>query len=210
MLAVDIDNLVNTSLLFGPYAKLGKAASFIEPMAKGGSPIVGYANKVFKMTPLGKKIYKGIDDATSFMAMVPKKIYDKAKKIAPKAFKTNKTRAFVESLESAYKNPATTLARKTAIENIKNVGKTIIGSGISEGIEEGKQYLSGRAFQEGEFDDSRVSFGLGVPDWGKWIDDMVNDIKSAYVIAGIPFNLESTHDAELVENIKGGIMGGLF
>ena len=213
MLAVDIDNLVNTAVMFGPYAKLGGLTKFVEPMAKGGSPIIGYANEAFKFTPLGKKIYKGIDDATSFLATVPKKIYDKAKKIAPSAFKTPRMRNYVRELENAAimaNKPGASLAAKTAYENLKNITKAVTYSGLSEGIEEGKQYLGGQAFQRGDLDDSKVSFGLGLPDWGKWYDDMVNDIRSAYVIAGIPFNLESTHDAELVENIKGGIMGGLF
>lgn len=213
MLAVDIDNLVNTAVMFGPYAKLGRLTKFVEPASKAGSPVLGYANELFKLTPLGKKIYKGIDDATSYLATIPKKIYDKAKAIAPKAFKTPKIRNYVRELEDAAilaNRPGASLARKTAYENLKNITRAVTYSGLSEGIEEGKQYLGGQAFQSGDLDDAKVSFGLGLPDWGKWYDDMVNDIRSAYVIAGIPFNLESTHDAELVENIKGGIMGGLF
>lgn len=212
MLAVDIDNAVNTAILFGNYAKLGKLTKFLAPAENKISPLVGYSSALFKLSPAGKKVYKMVDDATTFMTTVPERIYTKAKKLAPEAIKTPSTKLKIKQLEKAISltnNPSTKLALKTYLNNLKQFAAITIGSGISEGIEEGKQWLGGQAFRRGEFDDSKVSFGWGI-DVDKWYDDMTNGIYSAYVIAGIPLGLEYTHDAELVENIKGGIMGGLF
>jgi hypothetical protein len=222
MMATDLDNLVNTGIMFGTHIPAGKLVKFVKPIGEMGSPLLGVTAKAFRMSPVGRAIAKSIDDATSFLTTVPSKIYKFAKAKAPKVIKTPGMRKAVGGIEKSVTladHPWAKLTFATAYDNAKMFGKATMYSSLSEGIEEGKQYLHGRAFQNGELADASVSFGLDAdaglafwnnPDWGKWYDDMVDDIKSAYVIAGIPFGLEYTHDPELVENIKGGMMGGLF
>ena len=205
MVAVDIDNVVNTSIMFGSFGRFAKLAKVAEPLAQYGSPIIGTSVATLKRLPIFKEVAKKIDDTASLLLSTPREIFGKA---ASKVTK-GKLSERLGKWATKSKHPLRKADGHTLWENtLKTLGYAT-KSAISEGIEEGKQYIHGHEYQEGKLADVNVSFGWGI-DTEKWYDDMMADIKSAYVIAGMPFGLEKMHDAELVENIKGGMMGGLF
>ena len=158
---------------------------------------------------------------TSFMTTVPNKIYKAAKKKAPNAIKTPAARKGVADVENWWSRIGgglgANMTKSTLLKNAKELARRGANVSISEGIEEGKQYLGGQQWINGEMDDREVTFGFGNNnfitnsiDLASWGDDMLNGLKSAYVMAGFPFNAELINDPELIENIKGGMLGGLF
>lgn len=213
MVATDFDNIVNTAIMFTPFGAESKTVKAIESLGKGGNPIIGASAHAFKATKLGKSLAKQFDDLTTFISNVPSKIYKAAKVKAPNAIKTPKIRKTISAIEDwavSKNNPQAKMLKKTMLKNAKEFAGRALSSSVSEGIEEGKQYLAGQQFISGEFDNRQVTYGLDGIDIAKWGDDMLNGIKSAYVIAGIPLGLELVNDPELIENIKGGMLGGLF
>lgn len=97
-------------------------------------------------------------------------------------------------------------------QTIKNFEKELLSrqikSGISEGIEEGKQYEHGQEFAAGEYRDRGYH---GIVNLETLLNDFTAGMKTAYVMAGmLPFIPSTTNDRELIENIEGGILGGLF
>ena len=146
---------------------------------------------------------------TSFMTTVPNKIYKAAKKKAPNAIKTPAARKGVADVENWWSRIGgglgANMTKSTLLKNAKELARRGANVSISEGIEEGKQYLGGQQWINGEMDDREVTFGFGNNnfitnsiDLASWGDDMLNGLKSAYVMAGFPFNAELINDPELM------------
>lgn len=92
----------------------------------------------------------------------------------------------------------------TTLKYASDLAGRTMASGISEGIEEGKQYLHGKAWEEGQVDRDKKGIANIL------LHDFEAGSKSALVALGIPFRLELTSDAEMIENIKGGMAGGML
>ena len=99
-------------------------------------------------------------------------------------------------------------ARYAAVKEYrKGVTRRAIESSISEGIEEGKQYINAQRFIAGEYDDQGY---MGLLNSTRFLNDTYAMAKSAYVMAGFPLFLNLTDDSELIANIKGGMKGGFM
>ena len=225
MHATDFDNWVNTMAMFSSFGPTSKLSKVVRSIDGPISPIVSGASaagkQIFRNTKIGREIAKHYDDMTSFMTTVPNKIYKAAKKKAPNAIKTPAARKGVADVENWWSRIGgglgANMTKSTLLKNAKELARRGANVSISEGIEEGKQYLGGQQWINGEMDDREVTFGFGNNnfitnsiDLASWGDDMLNGLKSAYVMAGFPFNAELINDPELIENIKGGMLGGLF
>ena len=100
------------------------------------------------------------------------------------------------------KEAARDLSKGTVKKYIKGITGKVIESNISEGIEEGKQYINSQKFQNGDYTDDEKSM------FSSLVDDLYSGSKSAAVILGIPFGLVPDSDKDLLQNIKGGMLGG--
>lgn len=97
------------------------------------------------------------------------------------------------------------LLNGTSSKYIKGIGGRMIKSAISEGIEEGKQYLNAEAFKNDTMD-SKIMSTLDVA-----LTDAVNGLKSGSYILGIPLDgigVVDLKDRQLLAEIKGGMLGG--
>lgn len=107
-------------------------------------------------------------------------------------------------------NP-TELAKGASLRNGSRIryGKDFLGrivkSGISEGIEEGKQHVNAEAFKNGTLD----------PEYMDTMDvaltDMLNGLKMGAYVLGIPadgLGLIDIKDKQVLAEIKGGMLGG--
>jgi len=82
----------------------------------------------------------------------------------------------------------------------------LIKSGISEGIEEGKQYLNAQDFKQENLPVEKMSF------LDSAVTDAINGFRSGAYMLGIPLDglgIMTLKDQELLQNIKGGMLGGL-
>ena len=107
-------------------------------------------------------------------------------------------------------NPAELAARKAMIGGTratyaKDIAGRLIRSGISEGIEEGKQHINAERFKNGQLDDKLMgTFDVA-------FTDMLSGLKSGAYVLGIPLDglgLIDIKDKELLAEIKGGMLGG--
>lgn len=84
----------------------------------------------------------------------------------------------------------------------------MLESAISEGIEEGKQYLHGQRFISGEYDDDLHKQLLNID---RIVNDVTSGLQSAVAMASLlPLVPAFVKDEDLIENIKGGMLGGMF
>ena len=97
------------------------------------------------------------------------------------------------------------LINGTRVKYAKGIGGRLIKSGISEGIEEGKQYLNAEAFKDDTIDSKYMNvFDIG-------LTDMVNGLTSGAYMLGIPLDglgLIDIKDRNILAEIKGGMIGG--
>lgn len=97
------------------------------------------------------------------------------------------------------------LINGTRVKYAKGIGGRLIKSGISEGIEEGKQHLNADAFKDDTIDSKYMNvFDIG-------LTDMINGLKSGAYVLGIPLDglgLVDLKDKDLLTEIKGGMIGG--
>ena len=111
-----------------------------------------------------------------------------------------KASGFPESDQEMEKMPKFLLGSKSIAKNTAQFVGKVLGSGWSESIEEGKQYLNGKAFQDGSYAGESDSI----------MDSIINDIaggsRAAYSFVGDMFGV--TADRELIANMKGGFLGG--
>lgn len=215
MAATTMDDILDTSLQLVPFgiaAKYMKASkgltskatqardAFFTGAAVGG-PIAGGIAAIGR-TAFGQAIDKAIDGTAHFMKSVPLKLLGKSKyRKAAELFGR-------KSIPHRILSPKAYMQYQT----IKNFEKEILSrqikSGISEGIEEGKQYEHGQAFASGEYRDRDYH---GIVNLETLLNDFTAGMKTAYVMAGmLPFIPSTTNDRELIENVEGGILGGLF
>lgn len=226
MRATDTDNWIDTALMFTPtgaLSKLGKAISnsrigknaalgmTVGVIPAAGAGLITAVGKAAEYTKIGKQVSKDLSDLTQFIKAIPSNIYRNAKKIAPQFIKTNTTRNIVKEVEDIATGRVFDTATQLSLAHMKANAKQLAGrlafASASEGIEEGKQYLHGREYILGDFDNrSRIALN----DLEAYKSDAIDGFRSAYVMMGVPFGLDLTTDSELIENIKGGMLGGLF
>jgi len=88
---------------------------------------------------------------------------------------------------------------------MKDIGGRLIKSGISEGIEEGKQHVNAEAFKNGELSpEIQNIFEIGMA-------DMLNGLTMGAYVLGIPLDglgIINIKDKDLLAEIKGGMLGG--
>ena len=107
-------------------------------------------------------------------------------------------------------NPAEVIAKHglingTRAQYMKDIGGRLIKSGISEGIEEGKQHVNAEAFKNGELSpEIQNIFEIGMA-------DMLNGLTMGAYVLGIPLDglgIINIKDKDLLAEIKGGMLGG--
>ena len=110
----------------------------------------------------------------------------------------NRKLGFIADIVERMPSTATTSA--VLAKNLASYAGKVLGSGWSEAIEEGKQYLNGKRYAEGAY--------AGASD--TLMDSILNDIaggaRSAYSFVGDMFG--ASVDKELIANMKGGFLGG--
>ena len=99
----------------------------------------------------------------------------------------------------------TTQHKNTFNKYARGIGGKLIRSAISEGVEEGKQHVNAEAFKNGTTQaDLMNTFDIA-------LTDMANGLKMGAYILGIPLDgigLVNIRDKELLQEIKGGMIGG--
>lgn len=109
------------------------------------------------------------------------------------------------NLEPEALNAAKELIKGNRVKYAKDIAGRLIKSSISEGIEEGKQHVNAEAFKNGQLDEKLMStFDIA-------LTDMINGLTMGAHILGIPLNsigLVDIKDKDLIQEIKGGMMGG--
>lgn len=214
MRATTLDDFVNTTLMLTPFGGAAKEAKTLDKIIDLTGDIsvpAQLAAKGIRKTGLlleenykwAKNFAKHFDDLGNFVQSLPRTI---TSKIAPNWAK--KGGKWVKNLYAGnLMSEGNQIVYRTIRDNIVEIGKRVAESGFAEGIEEGKQYLHGKEYQEGAFDadDRRRWFNLDT-----FVKDAADGFSSARVALGVPFGLALTSDAEWVENVKGGILGALF
>ena len=215
MAATTGDDILDTALQLVPFGiaakqlKASKKATTLTMDARDafltgasfGGPIGGTIYSGVR-TAFHKTIDDAVDGTVRFMNKVPRKILGRSKYV--------KTARFFgrNSIPHKVLSPTAYVQYQTYKGYAKEALKRTIKSGISEGGEEGKQYEHGQAFGRGEYRDKGYR---GIIDPETILSDFVASIKTAYVMAGmLPFIPATTNDRDLIENIEGGILGGMF
>lgn len=219
MAATTGDDIFDTALMLVPFGKAAKtfnASKKTAKVAQGldnmkdqmltgmsvGGPIGGVMYTA-GATALGSTVDKAIDGTVRYMKKVPLKVLGKSN------YKKTAELFGVKSIPHRVLSPESYVQYQTIKQFGKEAASRTIKSGISEGIEEGKQYEHGNAFAAGEYRDRE--FQSGIMSLETMLNDFTAGIKTAYVMAGmLPFIPATTNDADLIENIEGGILGGLF
>lgn len=212
---------------FARYARASKPSSIINTATKAGSytsvisPVVGAA------TTAGTAVTKATKQALSKTAIgqsiskQTRKFVDFSKKIPERLLGEQRYKSYLAKVKSTSDNvfgynsmphrvlTAENYVKYQAIKDYgKDVASSIIHASINEGIEEGKQYLLGKKFISGEYDNDVHKTLL---DAGRMYNDMETGIQSAIAMSTLlPFMPALVKDEELIENIKGGMLGGMF
>lgn len=100
---------------------------------------------------------------------------------------------------------AARLRNGTRMRYARGIGGRMIKSGVSEGIEEGKQHVNAEAFKNGTLSPEYMD----IMDVG--LTDMVNGLKMGAYVLGIPLDglgLIDIKDKQVLAEIKGGMLGG--
>lgn len=164
-------------------AKLIKASNDVYGAIKESTVGSALASSIaFPLAPIGAAVEAGIKKA-----------------IPTKAVHALLNR-FALSADIMERIPATVLGGKAIGKNLLEYAGKVLGSSWSESIEEGKQYINGKKFQDGSY--------AGASD--TLMDSILNDIaggsRAAYSFVGDMFGVRT--DKELISNMKGGFLGG--
>lgn len=213
MMATTFDDVFTTALELTPLGHLSKATRLgkISKSAMSGAALgpagalgkigIDYTAERIAKSSIGKSLAKRTAALTEFAKEIPEKLLGK------KAVERLSVLSGKNSIPHRVLGPRGYM-RYAAV---KKVGKDITGrafrSSISEGIEEGKQYLNAQRYLQGEYDNEGY---MGLLNSTRFINDTYALAKSAYVMAGFPLFLNLTDDSELIANIKGGMKGGFM
>lgn len=215
MTAVIGNELFDAGLNFlAPIAKIAKA-SMLTPGAKATrfQRMYKYAHEHPNLAKLdfaarrfGEKFANaefgdGVFSSVAFpLMLVGRSLEAGARMAIPTKWVRALNKTFSLSGDIMQKMPKTLLGGEDMAKNTFGFVSKVLGSGWSESIEEGKQYLNGKAFQEGSYAGASDSL----------MDSIINDIaggaRSAYSFVGDMFG--ATSDRELIANMKGGFLGG--
>ena len=102
------------------------------------------------------------------------------------------------------KSPYNKLIVSDILQGVKDYGKAVLLKGVSEGIEEGQQWIFQKRFEKGEYDN--YDYGLM---------DGINNMISGGIEAGLAYyglhpEDDINNDDELVDSMKIGAFTGLF
>ena len=97
------------------------------------------------------------------------------------------------------------LSNSTRNRYMRDIAGRMIAVSVSEGIEEGKQGIVQRRM-ENDYYNSNIVKSI----WDTAVDDMLAGSKSAGLILGMPFGLVPQEDEDLLNEIKGGMLMGMF
>ena len=218
MMAVVGNELFDASINFlGPIAKVARA-SMLTPGAKATRfqrmykymhehPNMDALTKTkFAAEKFGEKFMDaefggGIFSSVAYpLTLVGRSLEAGAKMAMPTKWVNALNKTFSLSGDIMEKMPKFLLGSKAIGKNAAEFVGKVLGSGWSESIEEGKQYLNGKAFQDGSYAGASDSL----------MDSIINDIaggsRAAYSFVGDMFGV--TADRELIANMKGGFLGG--
>ena len=215
MVAVVGDEIFQAGINFlGPITKIAKA-SRVTPGAKTarfqrmrrfleehpGSEKIINPVKNFSKNFADSEFGTAIGSSIAFpLGVVTKAAQAGIKTAIPKsaARLLNRKLGFIADIVERMPSTATTSA--VLAKNLASYAGKVLGSGWSEAIEEGKQYLNGKRYAEGAY--------AGASD--TLMDSILNDIaggaRSAYSFVGDMFG--ASVDKELIANMKGGFLGG--
>ena len=161
-----------------------------------GAAVSGAANAtVGRLAKAGARLVVDKTDDTAIGAL-GKRLWKRLENIGKASMKLD---------ENAVETAAA-LNRATNRRYFKGITGGLVKSSVAEGIEEGKQYLAGQAFQRGDLDGRYMdTIDVGVT-------DLLNGLTSGAYILGIPLDglgLINIRDKGLLQDIKGGMLGGL-
>jgi hypothetical protein len=207
MMATTYDDVFTTALELTPLGHLSKATrtgriaqsmmsgSMVGPSGMLFKPVLDYASSKIAKTSVGQALKKRVAGLVKFAEEMPEKMLGKynifGKSSIPHRVLGQKGYMRYAALKGAG----------------KDLGGRVFRSSLSEGIEEGKQYLNAQKYISGEFDDREY---MGLLNVNRMLDDAEGFAKSAVVMAGFPLFLSFTNDKELIANIKGGMKGGFM
>lgn len=230
MAAVVGDNIIETYLQISPlahFARASKPSSIVKIASSAGSKtaVLGpgasaaafattafgtAAKRKIANTAAGKAIAKQANEVVQFAKKVPTRLLgeERYKKALATAKKANKNVFGSNSAPRRVLTAEQYVKYEALRDYAKDVAQATARSAIAEGIEEGKQYLHGKQFIRGEYDDDIRKSLLDV---GRLVNDTKAGIQSAIAMASLlPIMPALTDDAEFIENIKGGMLGGMF
>lgn len=219
MMAVSADVAINAGLnLFGPtgtvaesmkivpmgkFARLRKfvtaandlpfGSQFVKNVARAGGGVFGDITKA--MSPAAGAIYKVTAGALKPITKHVEKGIQAGVDWAE--------RALGNALHFSKMAPDKLFKAGTAAKYIFDFGGRVAARGFSEGIEEGKQYIYGKKFANGEFAGESNSMLDTI------IDDLSTGTKTGLAFIGNQFfGLQA--DRELLSNMRGGFIGGIM
>lgn len=202
------------SSVLGHAAQAGARATTVSPTlgaaAFAGSAATRAASRSLSETAVGKALANQTKNFVNFSKKIPERLLGEAKynKMLNMARKTNSNVFGANSVPHRVLSAEQYVKYQTLKDYGKDVASRTIGSSISEGIEEGKQYILGQKFIRGDYDND---VHKGLLDASRFYNDMQAGVQSAIAMSTLlPFMPALVKDADLIENIKGGMLGGMF
>lgn len=196
-----------SNALKGNFSSISPAA---QPIASGIKHFGGKAISSLSKTAIGKSVKRQTQGVLQFAEKIPSRILGdrQYKRALARARRLGRNTFGRNSVPRRILTADQYVVYQTAKDVVKDITKKAVASSISEGIEEGKQYLHGQAFIRGEYDDDTKK---GILNLERIINDIAGGSQSAIaMLSMLPFVPATTSDADFIENIKGGMLGGAF
>ena len=196
--AVETSTSAGLGLVGAPFVAAGKVAA----KSKAGKWVVTQGTKAgekLASTKVGKMVADGASKAVEVGKMIPTKLLAKT---SPEAAYLLEKRAKRLLLGKETIDEFGHVVRKQG--GILNLGKKVVSKGISEAVEEGKQYDNKKEWVENENPQQVIGlFDLLLSDASKGLPNLV-------AAAGIPFGAAwgMSNDPEKYANMQGGFFGG--
>ena len=154
-----------------------------------------------------KNLYNGVFGNSTQYAQLKENIlkqYGRSAEEFVTGASTRLDRDVVRLANKLAKSPQSRLVVSDILQSVKDAGKGVLLKGVTEGLEEGQQYIFSKKYQDKEFDN--YDYGL--------IDGIVN-MASGGMEAGLAFyglhpEDDINNDPELIDSMKIGAFTGIF